>query len=352
MRVKLNWFLSPFLGLVILAFIRLVGDTQTGMIFWHRSFDITLSEIVWSIGAGYLLDYIAQINIRYFIRRENETQKSSLWVEYALWSLFCAAFAILSVWLLHLYGNLTHYVSDYVIALIVTVLCATAYYAGIRSIGMDEQLREQKLLLEKLRSEKLETELQLLKSQYHPHFLFNALNTIYFQIDSSNTLPRRTIEKLSDLLRYQLYTIAETVNLEQELNYVRSYIDLQKMRKEDDLVVTTKFDDTHPRLRLYPLLFQPFVENAFKYEGGEHRISISLCFSDRDLHFEVTNSVADRFVSTNKHAGLGLENLRKRLELLYPGNFELILKPEKDQYTALLILKQIIDSSEYRKIKN
>ncbi|MEG1380433.1 MAG: sensor histidine kinase [Bacteroidales bacterium] len=352
MAIKFKWFLPPFLGLAILAMIRLVGDTQTGMIFWQRSVYVNLSEIVWSIGAGYLLDFIAQMNIRYFKRRENETQTSFLWLEYLLWGCICAMFALLSVWLLHLYGNLPHYVADYVIGVIVTVLCSTAYYAGIRSIGIDEQLREHKLLLEKLRSEKLETELQLLKSQYHPHFLFNALNTIYFQIDADNPLPRRTIENLSDLLRYQLYTIAETVTLQQELNYIRSYTDLQKMRKEECLVLTIELEDTHPGLRLYPLLFQPFVENAFKYEGGEHRIEISLYFKGRDLYFKVINSLADEFVAANKHSGLGLENLRKRLELLYPGNYELILNPEKKQYTALLILKQIIDLPDHRKTKN
>lgn len=105
---------------------------------------------------------------------------------------------------------------------VIGTLLAFLYYTIIRNGILFRSLIEQSLQLEKIKAGQLETELKLLKSQYHPHFLFNALNTIYFQVDDNNKEVKQSIEQLSDLLRYQLYNIEQEVTMEQEINYLKS----------------------------------------------------------------------------------------------------------------------------------
>lgn len=111
----------------------------------------------------------------------------------------------------------------------------------IRNRILFKSLIEQSLQLEKVKVDQLETELKFLKSQYHPHFLFNALNTIYFQVDENNKVAKQSIEQLSDLLRYQLYDIEKEVTMEQEINYLRSYIAFQQLRMSERLMLDLIF---------------------------------------------------------------------------------------------------------------
>jgi Putative regulator of cell autolysis len=113
----------------------------------------------------------------------------------------------------------------------------------------------------------VETELKFLKAQFHPHFLFNALNTIYFQIDEKNETPRRTIEQLSDLLRYQLYDVNQAVTIEQEINFLLTYINLQKVRMKESLKLDVNFNPELKNQKIHSLLLFPLVENALKYVG-------------------------------------------------------------------------------------
>lgn len=121
-------------------------------------------------------------------------------------------------------------------------LLAFLYYIMIRNRILFKSLIEQSLQLEKVKVDQLETELKFLKSQYHPHFLFNALNTIYFQVDENNKVAKQSIEQLSDLLRYQLYDIEKEVTMEQEINYLRSYIAFQQLRMSERLMLDLYFD--------------------------------------------------------------------------------------------------------------
>jgi len=198
---------------------------------------------------------------------------------------------------------------------------------------------DNRVLLEKVTNDHLQTELKFLKSQYHPHFLFNALNTIYFQMDEDLPGAKNSIEKFSELLRYQLYDQQQQVPVKNELEYLRSFIDLQKVRSSDKLQLDLSFDKALNGQLVYPLLFLPLVENAFKFIGGNYRLIINARLVDKKIVFLVENSIPELEPPATPNGGIGLENLNRRLDLLYPGKHSLSAKKEHDTFIAELKLE-------------
>ncbi len=196
---------------------------------------------------------------------------------------------------------------------------------------------ELKLLVEKVRNDQLATELKFLKAQYHPHFLFNALNTIYFQMDENVGAAKESIEKFSELLRYQLYDQQQTVPVSQEIRYLGNFIQLQQTRSSEKLRLEVEFDERLNGQLVYPLLFLPLVENAFKYVGGNYHIRISARVEGPAIRFEVGNGVPAE-LPMRKEGGIGLENLRRRLELLYPGRHSLTVAKTNGRFDTILII--------------
>jgi LytS/YehU family sensor histidine kinase len=197
----------------------------------------------------------------------------------------------------------------------------------------------QTLQLEMVKQQQLESELNFLKAQYHPHFLFNALNTIYFQVDEENSTAKHTIELLSDLLRYQLYENKQEVAVQQEIDYMESYIQLQKLRMSERLVLEHYFDPQLKEQKIHPLLLQPLLENAFKHIGGDYRINILARWEDGWIKFSVENSVAGVPQDDNERKGIGIENLRRKLELLYPDRHSLFINRNDNHFFVELSIK-------------
>ena len=196
--------------------------------------------------------------------------------------------------------------------------------AGLKLV-LDYMTSQKKL--SEISKEKAETELKFLKSQINPHFLFNSLNSIYFLIDKQNTEARQTLLQFSDLLRYQLYECnADTIDIEKEIAYLEDYIRLQQLRKDNNYKVEVKMEDVHG-FRVVPLLLIPFVENAFKhishYNERENFVRVELSKTNGVFNFSVENSKEDHQISTEAKGGIGLTNVKRRLELLYPGRHEL-----------------------------
>lgn len=179
-----------------------------------------------------------------------------------------------------------------------------------------------------LRSEKLESELKFLKSQVNPHFLFNALNNIYtLSVLKSDAAPDNLL-KLSAMLRYVLYDCKEaTVPLGKEIEYLRHFIALNLLKDSRGMNVKTMLDESRPHLRIAPMLFIPFVENAFKHSKVEDLangwMDIQLKTEENAVILEVKNSLPKEGFTKNEAGGIGLENVRRQLELLYPGRHEL-----------------------------
>jgi two-component system LytT family sensor kinase len=187
--------------------------------------------------------------------------------------------------------------------------------------------------LGEMAKEKAETELNFLKSQINPHFLFNSLNTIYFLIDKQNAEARTTLLQMSDLLRYQLYDCnSATIEIEKEVLYLQDYIRLQELRKDNQYEVGIEVGEQVKGFRITPLLLIPFVENAFKhishYSHEKNFIRVHLQRQNGTLSFIVENSKDDQQRSTEPRGGIGLANVKRRLELLYPGRHSLQIHNE------------------------
>lgn len=215
----------------------------------------------------------------------------------------------------------------YFTALIGSALFAVTGYAN----------RKEKEAAE-LQSEKLEAELKFLKSQINPHFLFNALNNIYtLTLLKSDQAPENLL-KLSGMLRYMLYDCkAERVPLGKEIEYLRHFIDLHLLKDSRGLHVEADLDESRPRLAIAPMLLIPFVENAFKHSNVEDLvkgwIKISLTTGENYLRFRVQNSIPDAGFTKDLAGGIGLHNVRRQLELLYPGRYQLDIEPGPDVFS-------------------
>jgi two-component system LytT family sensor kinase len=191
--------------------------------------------------------------------------------------------------------------------------------------------------------EKAEAELNFLKSQINPHFLFNSLNSVYFLIDKQNTEARDSLHKFSEMLRYQLYDMDGTkMPIEKEIGYLKDYVDLQKLRKDENYMVEFNSSPQVKGFTIEPLLLVPFVENAFKhvshFTGKKNFVKLSMDRSNGHFNFSVENS-KEEGKTTGQRGGIGLANVKRRLELLYPGRYELNIMDEKEKYKVDLTLK-------------
>jgi two-component system, LytTR family, sensor kinase len=191
-----------------------------------------------------------------------------------------------------------------------------------------------------LRAEKSEAELRALKNQLNPHFLFNTINNLYAlaRVKSDKTAP--VALQLANLLRYLLYDSAgNTVRIESEIKHLEQYVALEKIRfDEDRLTVHFETDIDDPHLPVTPLLMLPLVENAFKHGAGESAdeawVNIRIELKNKHLHMVVENSKAEAAPRSGK--GIGLKNIRRQLELLYPNSSSLDIKETEHTYTAQL----------------
>ncbi|MFL5742550.1 MAG: sensor histidine kinase [Flavisolibacter sp.] len=195
--------------------------------------------------------------------------------------------------------------------------------------------------VEEIKKEKSKAELDFLNAQLNPHFLFNSIHSIYGHIDKNNDSARNMLLTFSDMLRYQLYDCnSETIDMNKEMEYLKNYVLLQRARKEKDMVVNLQVDKNLRGLKIAPLLFICFVENAFKYVGlteeGENQIDISFERQQNDLVFKCRNT-KDPAPGTNiEHKGIGIANTRRRLELHYPEQHLLEIQEDKQYYSVKL----------------
>jgi LytS/YehU family sensor histidine kinase len=187
---------------------------------------------------------------------------------------------------------------------------------------------------ELIERQKLMVELKYLREQNNPHFLFNNMNNIYFLIDDSPQLAKESVLKLSDMLRFQLYiSKSDIIPVEKEINYINSYISLQKLRHPDNLNVSFNIEGNPANFSLEPFVLFTFVENAFKHgvsqELNNNNIKIKLNFTDNNIELRIRNSYKQQKQSADD-GGFGLQNIRQRLNLLYTEKHSLNIST-KDQ---------------------
>ena len=201
-------------------------------------------------------------------------------------------------------------------------------------------VKEQRNL--QLQNENIAAELQLLRAQVHPHFLFNTLNNIYSHTQDSSPTASRMVLGLSGLLRFMLYEGSKAaVPLGRELEIVREYIALEQIRYHEALDITLDLPQETEGLVIAPLLLLPLVENSFKHGASqrlEHPwISLSIRLEGSRMKMKLVNGKADEGAE-KKVGGIGLANVRKRLELLYPGRYELRIVEDEDVFVVNLVL--------------
>ncbi len=189
--------------------------------------------------------------------------------------------------------------------------------------------------------EKLQSEMQFLKTQINPHFLFNALNNIYSLSYNKSPQAPKMIMKLSEMLRYVVYdTSVKKVSLDKELSYIQHFVDFQKLKIGKDIHVDLSVDKVNPQALIEPMLLIPFIENAFKHSNIESNpgsiISINIFSEGDSLIMKVTNNLGTVISNGNGEKGVGIENVRRRLDLAYPGRYELRQEKKDGMYDVYL----------------
>ena len=190
----------------------------------------------------------------------------------------------------------------------------------------------------------LQNELKLLKLQINPHFLFNSLNNIYTlaAIDSNKT--QKSIINLSNMLRYVLYDCdQETVLLKKEIEYIENYLKLFALKSSKVYPISTEFNIKNNSITIAPMLIIPFIENALKHSNinslNGSFINIKINADANDINFEVENSIPKTKITKDEVGGIGLENVKKRLTILYPNKHQLIVSENENIFYVKLNLK-------------
>lgn len=200
---------------------------------------------------------------------------------------------------------------------------------------------------QELEKEKLETELKFLKYQFNPHFLFNSINSIFFLIHKNQDMASASLAKFSELLRHQLYECNDRlIPFSKEITYLQNFIELEKLRQSPDLGVTfdVSIADNTNSLGIAPFILMTFVENAFKHvshdKDRQNRISIKLKTAQKTLIAEIVNTTSvDDGKQVVSYGGIGLKNVQRRLDLVYPDVYVLDIERQPEWFTVKLQLQ-------------
>jgi two-component system LytT family sensor kinase len=194
-----------------------------------------------------------------------------------------------------------------------------------------------------LEKKNLQMELSLLKTHLNPHFLFNTLNNIDILIETDPKAASSYLQKLSDILRFVVYeTSLEKIPLTKELAYIKKYIELQQIRTSNKEYVNLKISGNPGQLMIGPMLFIPFIENAFKHASNKKMngaITLEILIAEKQIRFTCIN-IYDRSKSlVEEHSGLGIALIRQRLDLLYKGHYELEINQRENLYCVTSVIK-------------
>jgi two-component system LytT family sensor kinase len=272
---------------------------------------------------------------------------------YFLFGLVWILFIISSSWLkIYIEGQLVHHSElfnifrhfktlfyDNTIPHILLVSTGAAFKLMLDYASAQKRLAE-------MAKENATAELNFLKSQINPHFVFNSLNSVYFLIDKQNAAARDSLEKFSDMLRYQLYECGTNqVSIEKEIDYLKDYIALQRLRRDDDCIIDLRISPGLKGFQIAPLLLIPFVENAFKHlshhNHGDNQVAIRLERENGAMILAVSNTREEKEENPGalNTGGIGLHNVKRRLELLYPGRHSLVIDKFPDRFEIFLKLE-------------
>jgi two-component system LytT family sensor kinase len=206
-------------------------------------------------------------------------------------------------------------------------------------------LSEEKNKVQTILSEKLQAELSSLRNQFHPHFLFNVLNSLYSKILSKSDDSAEIVLKISDLLRFSIYDVNnKSISLQNEIDYLKNYIALQQLRFDNQLQLSFSVYGEIESHSIEPFLVLPFIENSYKYcldENNQGWITIAITITDEWFVVKIENSLPENFIARIEDGsnGIGIANVKRRLELLYPEKHILTIKNEDTSFFVSLKIK-------------
>jgi two-component system, LytTR family, sensor kinase len=309
-------------------------------VFYGEGFFANLPDVL-IMSFGYMLAVYPIIY--YLIPNFLSRGKYLLFALYAMGIIFiasCVTIALLQVYSYLAEGTFFHNYVFLTMTQFLDSFVIAAVFVAIVTISSHYQMQRRNNRLEK---EKLQAELNFLQAQINPHFLFNALNTIYVLIDMNKKMASDTLLKFSGLLRYHLYDCKDSlVNLDTEINQLHDYIDLESLRIGGHVKVNFRVSPVIHHFRIAPFLLIPFIENAFKHvsrEKDQHNfIDIDLQIDNNSLALSVENSCAETIAKPEDTGGIGLKNVVRRLDLLYPENYKLDVAQRENSYAVKLKL--------------
>jgi sensor histidine kinase YesM len=195
----------------------------------------------------------------------------------------------------------------------------------------------------KMTQEKMRADIDLLRSQINPHFFFNALNNIYaITLRNQDEEAGQAITKLSGLMRYMIYDSDVTeISLARELEHIENYLEVARLKfdKRENVDIVLRKEGEFPNHKIAPLLLVPFVENAFKHgigSKGDGYIHMNVSMSDEVLNYWIENPILKKEEAWKKHSGIGLDNVKKRLQMLYPGQHQLEISDSEGKFKVQL----------------
>lgn len=224
---------------------------------------------------------------------------------------------------------------------LIAVLSIATMVGGLSAVKLLMDKINGDRMAQEIEKQRMESELQYLRAQVNPHFLFNAINSIYFLIKKDPEEASRTLIQLSDLLRFQLYDCAEEkINIEQEVEYLRNYMALESIRKGKKIKVDFIAAEDLQGFQVAPFMLIPFLENAFKYVSNfsetENKVTVKLWHEENTFHAHFFNSTDNSVRSAP--GGIGHKNVKRRLELIYPVRHELNIVEQPGTYKVMLSL--------------
>lgn len=305
--LKKRWVYHSLIWLLLVLFL--------GFILW-RNGEFTSDDRFWGSLISIILSLFASVYLAFYFKNRFFDRRQYGWFLLSLLLTVSIGVAIIEG-LFFLLGNTSSLAQNIQnVSFIILIAIGLQYFK--RGIINQYQLQE-------LRAEKAITELQVLKAQINPHFLFNTLNNIYGINQNNSKRGSEMIMELSDVMRYHLeFSKHGKVRLEDEIQLLQSYIKLERLRLRDNCEVEIDFETADRSIMISPLLFIPFVENAFKH--GTHPtkdcfVNIQLTTTPRELSFTVKNSLIRNRKVVKTH--IGLQNTKRRLELLFPQKHQL-----------------------------
>ncbi len=338
MKTLWNKIFPAIYGFMIYGTLRVVNDTMgKGFKFWERPLYVNLIEFSCVILVGYVFTYIIRFQEKkYFSSEASDITLKRFGKE--LLKVIGMALLIVNCTIIPM-AALTDdglSLSDFVQINIIPTLYIVLYFTVRRGNFYVKAFVQSKVKLQQIENDRLNTELNFLREQFSPHFLFNGLNNIYFQMDQSVPEAKKSVEKLSELLRYSLYQDQDKlVEVDKEMRFIELYAEVHKNRRDGlDLKVNLR----QIKGQIYPHLLITLVENAFKYvEGEQAQIKLEAIEDNDHLLFKVENTY--RMMTKNhSNSGIGLKNLVRRLELLYPNSHELDINQHEGVFIAKLKL--------------